>query len=514
MLRLLLTTRVGKERGNGWLGRMALCVTGSASVRAQRPHPPAIYGRFGAPRPPTAKARLLRAARPSSARQPRTFRQPTDVPSRPASAGAQRSRPPKVDSLTAQRKGRLVSSLRKDELVNALFLRLQCAGPTEDLKRLARLAQGGVRRAPEKLVAMVEKEAEGILAELEEKSPAQTAVKARVPSRFSRALSPRGSARSNNALSASLSRAQLRILEAVKAEEEAATAAALLAADAGASGTTARTSEVPSARNAPPEPVVVNVCGRNIELQQFLAEKIMVRGKSDCANLRHMLITHDQAKCGAITRQQFEAFLHSVQVFLAPAELAKVFDTYGTSDGLIDYTGLAAALIPKEYPKARNGWVKSIPDQMMRAEAATAKAMHLVGVTQQQYDELVVSPRRRRVSSKPPVPTQGGSTPSRAKSARDATSTLVPNAWSALSETTTPNAAGKVDVVREQFLNKRGGPAQLRRLFQFLTKHNGKIYKEELAETMLSMGMSMSQLDAVYGTCRVSPTVAVSLACH
>jgi hypothetical protein len=77
----------------------------------------------------------------------------------------------------------------------------------------------------------------------------------------------------------------------------------------------------------------------------------------------------------------------------------------------------------------------------------------------------------------------------------------VPNAWSSLSETTTPKA-GKIDLVREQFLNKRGGPAQLRRLFQFLTKHNGKIYKEELAETMLSMGMSVSQLDAVYGTCR------------
>lgn len=484
---------------------MALCVTGSASVRAQRPHAPAIYGRFGAPRPPTEKSRNLRAARPASARQPRTFRQPTDVPSRPASAGAQRSRPAKAGSLTTQRKGRLVSSLRKDELVNALFLRLQCGGPTEDLQRLARLAQGGVRYVPEKLVALVEKEAEGILAELEVKSPAQTAVKARVPSRFSRALSPRGSARSNNTLSASLNSAQLRILEAVKAEEVAAAAAAAAASLVADAGTTARASEVPpatSARNAPPEPVAVNVCGRNIELQQFLAEKIMVIGKSDCANVRHMLFTHDQAKCGAITRQQFEAFLHSVQVFLAPAELAKVFDAYGTSDGLIDYTGLAAALIPKEYPPAHNGWVKSIPDQMMRAEAATAKPAHLVGVTQQQYDELVVSPRRRRVSSKPPVPTQGGRrTPSRAKSARDATSTVVPNAWSSLSETTTPKA-GKIDLVREQFLNKRGGPAQLRRLFQFLTKHNGKIYKEELAETMLSMGMSVSQLDAVYGTCR------------
>ena len=54
--------------------------------------------------------------------------------------------------------------------------------------------------------------------------------------------------------------------------------------------------------------------------------------------------------------------------------------------------------------------------------------------------------------------------------------------------------------MREQFLCKRGGPAQLRRLFQLITKHDGMIRKEALAETMLAMGMSMSQLDAVYGT--------------
>ncbi len=500
---------------------MTLCVTGSASVRA--PRPPQFHGSFGAPRAPTAKARSLRAARPSSARQVRTFRQPTDVPSRPASAGAQRSRPAKSGSLTTQRKGKLVSSLRKEELVNSLFLRLQCGGPTEDLQRLARLAQGGVRHAPEKLVALVQKEAEAILAELEEKSPAQAAKTVRVPSRFSRALSPRGSARKNNRLSTLVSSAHLRILEAVKAEEAAysaaATATVTTAANADEGFRTVRVADTlpsASAHVVPPEPVVVNVCGRNIELQQFLMEKIMARGKSNNRNLRHMLLTHDQAKCGAITRQQFQAFLHSVQVFLAPDELTKVFEAYGTPDGLIDYTGLAAALIPNDYPPAPTGWISSIPDAMMRADREPAKATHLVGATQEQYNELV-SPGRRRKSTKPPVPRQGsGRAPSRAQTARAGTRTAVPTAWTALSNTTS-SKAGKVAAAREQFLQKRGGPDQLRRAFQFLTKHNGKIHKEELAETMLSMGMSMSKLEAVYGTCTLSRSkphqAAAAIAC-
>lgn len=491
----------------GSVPRMAaLCVTGSASVRGPRP-PPAFKGAFGPPRAPTAKARSLRAARPTSARQPRTFRQATDVPKRPASAGQSRSRPAKSSTLTTQRKGKLVNSLRKEELQNALFLRLQCGGPTEDLKRLARLAKGGVHHAPTVLVEIVENEAELILAELEQKSPAQTAVSARVPTRFSRSLSPRRSARSNNQLSASLARAHIRILEAVTAEEAKYTACA------GASATEASDSRRKSEEQltaashvVPPEPVEVNVCGHNIELQEFLTQKIMARGKSDNANLRHMLFKHDQAKCGAITPEQFEEFLCSVQVFLAPAELAKVFEAYGTSDGLIDYTGLAEALIPSCYPKARTGWINSIPDQFMRSTNAPAKVTPLVGATQQQYDELVVSPRRRRrCSTKPPIPRQDrGSTSSRVKAEPDDASTPMSTAWGALSGTTDTVPKEKVAAVREQLSSKRGGPAHLRRLFQLLTKHNGAIHKEELAETMLSMGMSMSQLDAVYGACTVS----------
>jgi hypothetical protein len=137
---------------------------------------------------------------------------------------------------------------------------------------------------------------------------------------------------------------------------------------------------------------------------------------------------------------------------------------------------------------------------MMRTEKAPAKASYLVGATQEQYNELV-SPGRRR---KPPVPRQGsGRVASRAQTARETTRTAVPTAWTALSDTMSPKES-KVDAVREQFLHKRGGPAQLRRAFQHLTKHNGKIHKEELAETMLSMGMSMSELEAVYGTCTLS----------
>lgn len=500
---------------------VGLAVTGTASARAPRPpQRTAFQGSFGPPRAPTAKARSLRAARPSSARPARTFRQATDVPQRPASAGAQRSRPAKAKSLTTQRKGKLVNSLRKEQVVNALFLRLQCGGPTDDLKRLARLSQGGVSRAPTALVTLVEQEAYNLLADLEETSPAQTATSARVPGRFSRALSPRGTPRSNNKLSTALGDAHLRILEAVKAEEAAATAATEAAAAADrAAACVSRASPAAMAAAAaacvvPPKPVVVNVCGHNIELQQFLTEKVMARGKSDCANLRHMLLKHDQAKCGAITRAQFTQFLHSVQVFLAPAELEKVFESYGTPDGLINYTGLAAALIPTNYPApAQKGWINSLPDQVMRDEQAPPKASHLVGVTQEQYDELVVSPRRRRVSTKPPVPRQtGGSTPrsasaarSRPKTAATATERVsVPTAWGALSDVAADSApkADMLQQVREQLLKKRGGPAQLRRVFQFMTKHGGTIQKAELAECMLSMGMSRAELDAVYEVLR------------
>ena len=481
-------------------------IVGSTAARA--PRPPQFKGGFAPPRAPTQRQRQLRAARPTSARTARTFRQATDVPQRPSSAGAPRSRPIKTKSLTTQRKGKLVNSLRKEQVVNALFLCLQCGGPSADLKQLARLAQGGVHRAPQTLVTLVEKEAYNLMAELDEAAPAQTAMSARVPGRFSHALSssPRGKPQSSdNKLSTSLGGAHLRILAAVKAEEAKTASDVQAASDMKDRLSQEPPVEVTKPAFVRPAPVVVNVCGRNIELLQFLTEKIMARDISDNRNIRHMLLKHDQNKCGAITREQFEDFLHSVQVFLAPAELTKVFDTYGTADGMIDYTGLAAALIPSNYPAAQQGWVQSLAEKVMQVEQAPPKATHLVGISQDQYDELVAptSPRRRRQTSKPAVPRQAGSP--RAASAVGASRAYSHMGGAETERVKVPTAWGvgepERDVlgdVRNQLLQKRGGPAQWRRLFMFLDKQGGGTIKTpELAEVMLSMGMSSADLDTV-----------------
>ena len=496
---------------------MALVVRGVAASRPPRPpsepNRPPLAGRFGPKRPPTESRRKLRAARPASARQATRFRPATDLPTRPQSAnplGAQlphRSRTPRATSLTTQRKGKLVNSLRRDEVVNAIFLRLQCGGPTADLKQLARLAQGGARRAPPSLVEIVQAEAATILGELDKNSPAQSARSSSTPGRFSRSLSPRGTPRARkNPLATGVAAAQLRIVAAVKTAEAQAKEEAEAARPAKVTMSEEAPTTVTKPRFVRPQPVVVNVCGRNMDLQDFLREKLMARGRSDCANIRHLLMKHDLDKCGRITRAQFEEFLHSVQIFLSPAELEKVFEGYGIDEeGMVDYTKLAASLIPNNYPVSK-GWIRSLPEQVMRKDATVAKVSHLVGCSQQEYDALV-SPRRR-VSSKPPVPRQRATSavPSSRSTSRMGSATPAPEeepgttqtlaAWGPTEDSTNPkDVTGKV---RQALLQKRGGPDQLKRVFMFLDKHGGgTIAISELAEVLFSMGMSKRELDVM-----------------
>jgi hypothetical protein len=313
------------------------------SSPASRP----AYGRFAAP--------VRSGRRPQSARTARRFRVAREVPTlavRPqtamaAAATAAEPAPKRADSrpnymrsmsrsprlsrshrqaLSPRRKGALVDTLRKEKVVNALFLRLQYGdGGSSDaeLRRLARVAAGGARNAPPALLRLVDAEATAIVEQLNRTDPAALASSARVPTRISRCISPRGVAPKAGSFAESIAAAQRRIAQKLAADAaEMKQAAAAAAAKTSAAKAVTLSTGPPTVRPQPfvrPARPMVNLCGRNVPLMPFLREKLMARGKSDNAVMRHVLFTHDTDRSGEISRAELVEFLRSVQVTSRPS---------------------------------------------------------------------------------------------------------------------------------------------------------------------------------------------------
>ena len=257
-------------------------------MAARQPRPPsrsrreAMFGRFAAPGGPNPN-------RPRSVRARMLYRMPADTPTRPSSSAApQRARvfqsngevvrPHSARPLTSRRKGALVGALRRDKIVNALFLKLQSGGDSPELKRLAKVAAGGIQVAPPSLLRLVQEEADKLLKTVDDKSPRPSARTSRIPSQLRRCLSP-SRAPKPGSFAAALSEAQHNICQTLAARARVAAEEA------------ARGAAKVSVSDAPPEVrpqlfkraprAMVNICGKNVELMEFLREKVMARGKTD-----------------------------------------------------------------------------------------------------------------------------------------------------------------------------------------------------------------------------------------
>lgn len=210
-----------------------------------------------------------------------------------------------------------------------------------------------------------------------------------------------------------------------------------------------------------------------------------------------MMFTHDSDRSGKISRDELVRFLHSIHVFLTKAEIERVFAEYDPDGtGVLTYCQLSDTLIPKAYPDASNGHVKSIPEQYFRQDPKPPVAHHIAGCSEAKYKQVLSeqSKRARSPRRKAALPPEARGI-SRASNTRSKTALGGEKAVQSTPDGTVaqPLGTSRLQNIKQNLRQKRAG---MRRLFHYIdTNKKGSVSSADVARALLGIGVSQEDVE-------------------